>query len=82
VATTRVLQGDIGADLYPKINSSETTASYFSQSEDTVLDATCIMIYDTAANRFVSTSGYISIELPPLASVARWNSYMAKYIAW
>jgi hypothetical protein len=44
VATTRVLQGDIWADLYPKINSSETTASYFSQSEDTVLDATCIMI--------------------------------------
>jgi hypothetical protein len=82
VATTRVLQGDAGQDLYPKLNSSETTASYFSQSEDTELDATCIMIYDTADNRFVSNSGYLSIELPPLASVARWDSYMARYIGW
>jgi hypothetical protein len=82
VATASVLQGDVVQNLYPKIINAETTAGYFSQSENYVLDATCVMIYDTAANRFVSNSGYISLELPPLASVARWNSYMARYIGW
>jgi hypothetical protein len=82
VAATFVLQGDVVQDLYPKLINSETTASYFSQSEDTELNATCIMIYDTAANRFISNSGYISVELPPRGSVARWDSYMARYIGW
>jgi hypothetical protein len=82
VAATSVLQGDIVQDLYPKLINSETTASYFSQSESTVLNATCIMIYDAAASRFVSNSGYISIDLPPRGSVARWDSYMARYIGW
>ena len=53
MAASSVLQGDVVQDLYPKLISSETTASYFSQSENTVLNATCIMIYDTAASRFV-----------------------------
>jgi hypothetical protein len=80
VAATSVLQGDIVQDLYPKLINSETTASYFSQSESTVLNATCIMIYDAAASRFVSNSGYISIDLPPRGSVARWDVYVARYI--
>ncbi len=82
VAAASVLQGDVVQDLYPKLISSETTASYFSQSENTVLNATCIMIYDTAASRFVSNSGYMSVDLPPRGSVARWDSYMARYIGW
>jgi len=32
------------------------------------------MIYDTAVNRFVSNSGYLSLELPSRGSVARWES--------
>jgi hypothetical protein len=82
VPATSVLQGDVVQNLYPKLIHSETTASYFSQSDDTELNATCIMIYDTAAHRFVSNSGYLSVELPPRGSVARWESYMARYIGW
>ena len=82
VPATSVLQGDVVQNLYPKLIHSETTASYFSQSDDTELNATCIMIYDTAANRFVSNSGYLSVELPSRGSVGRWESYMARYTGW
>ena len=72
-----------GGDIYPKLIRSETTASYFSQDSQTPsLHASCIMIYDTVTSRFVSDSGYISIDLPPRGSVARWDSYMARYIGW
>jgi hypothetical protein len=82
VATMSIGQGEFGPDLDPKLNKSETTASFFSQSENAILNATCIMIYDTGTNRFVSNSGYLSLELPPLGSVARWESYLARYIGW
>jgi len=75
-------QGEFGPDLDPKLSKSETTASFFSQSENAILNATCIMIYDTASDRFVSNSGYLSLELPPLGSVAHWESYLARYIGW
>jgi hypothetical protein len=72
-----------GGDIYPKLIRSETTATYFSQDSQTPsLHASCIMIYDTVTSRFVSDSGYISIDLPPRGSVARWDSYMARYIGW
>jgi hypothetical protein len=48
-----------GGNIYPKLIKSETTASYFGQDSQTPsLRASCIMIYDTAANGFVSNSGY------------------------
>jgi hypothetical protein len=82
VATTSVLQGDVVQNLYTKFINSETTASYFSQSENTVLNATCIMIYDTATNRLINNIGYITLDLPPRGSVARWDNYTARYIGW
>jgi len=82
VDTTSVLQGDVIQNLYPELINSETTASFFGQAQNPELDASCIMIYDTVANRFVSNSGYISVDLPPRESVARWDSYMARYIGW
>jgi hypothetical protein len=82
VPATSVLQGDVVQNLYTKFINSETTASYFSQSENTVLNATCIIIYDTATNAFISDTGYISLDLPPRGSVARWDSHTARYIGW
>ncbi len=83
VATTSVSEGNIVQDLYPKLIKSETAASYFSQDSQTpVLHASCIMIYDMASKTFVSNSGYISVDLPPRGSMARWDSYMARYIGW
>ena len=71
------------ADIYRKLIKSETTSSYFGQDSQTPsLRASCIMIYDTAANGFVSNSGYLSVDLPQRGSVARWDTYMARYIGW
>ena len=72
-----------GGNIYPKLIKSETTASYFGQDSQTPsLRASCIMIYDTAANGFVSNGGYLSVDLPQRGSVARWDTYMARYIGW
>ncbi len=80
VYTTSVVQGDVNQDLYSKLMKSETTASFF--ETDSSLDASRIMIYDTATNTFVSNLGYASVDLPPRGSVARWDGYTTSYIGW
>jgi hypothetical protein len=83
VCTTSVLQADIVQDLYAKLISSETTASFFSRGEnDARMNLSYIMIYDTVTNKFVSNLGYASVDLPPRGSLARWDGYMARYIGW
>ena len=82
VDTTSVLRGDIVQPLYPLLMNSETTGSYFSQGDTSELEASCIMIYDTGANKFVGDSGYVSVDLPPRGSVAQWDRYQARYIGW
>lgn len=82
VSATRVLSYEI-QDLWPKLINSETTASFFGHGRKLTysnLDAYCIMIYDTAANRFVSNHGFVTVDLPPRGSIARWDGYMARYI--
>jgi hypothetical protein len=80
VYTTNVSQADLVQNFYSKLISSETTASYF--GTDSSLNASCIMIYDTATNNFVSNIGYVSVDLPPRGLVARWDGYSARYIGW
>ena len=80
VYTTSVDQGDVNQNLYSKLMSSETTTSFFETYSS--LNASCIMIYDTATNRFVSNLGYASVDVPPRGSVARWDGYTARYIGW
>ena len=81
VYTTSVLQADIIQDLYAKLISSETTASFFGHGDNVeLMNLSCIMIYDTVTNKFVSNLGYASVDLPPRGSLARWNGYMARYI--
>ena len=83
VYTTSVLQTEIIQDLYAKVISSETTASFFSRGEnDERTNLSCIMIYDTVTNKFVSNAGYVSIDLPPRGSLARWDGYLARYVGW
>ena len=82
VSATRVLAYEI-QDLWPKLINSETTASFFAHGKRFTysnLDAYCIMIYDTAANRFVSSHGFVTVDLPPRGSIARWDGYVARYI--
>ena len=80
VNTTSVVEGDVNQDLYSKLINSETTTSFF--DTDSSLEASCIMIYDTTTNRFVSNVGYASVDLPQRGSVARWDGYTARYIGW
>jgi hypothetical protein len=72
-----------GGDIYPELIRSETTSSYFGQDSQTPsLHASCIMIYDTVTKSFVSNSGYLSVDLPRRGSLARWDTYIARYIGW
>jgi hypothetical protein len=80
VYATSVVQGDVNQNLYSKLMSSETTSSFFETYSS--LNASCIMIYDTATNTFVSNLGYASVDLPPRGSVARWDGYAARHIGW
>jgi hypothetical protein len=80
VDTTSIVQGDVNQDLYAKLINSETTTSFFETYSS--LNASCIMIYDTATNKFVGNFGYASVDLPPRGSVAHWDGYAARYIGW
>jgi hypothetical protein len=40
------------------------------------------MIFDTRTGRFVGSGGYISVDTPPLGSVARFDGYIARYIGF
>ncbi|MBV9490829.1 MAG: hypothetical protein JO069_14090 [Verrucomicrobia bacterium] len=82
VSATKVFPSEIQG-LWPKLINSETTASFFAHGRKfnySNLNAYCIMIYDTAANRFVSNRGFVTVDLPPRGSIARWDGYMARYI--
>ena len=65
---------------------SETTASFLGRGDHkgsySELDLHGIMIYDTKAGRFVSNQGYVSVDTPPRGGVARFGSYIARYIGW
>jgi hypothetical protein len=80
VYATSVVQGDVNQNLYSKLINSETTTSFFQTYSS--LNASCIMIYDTTTDRFVSNLGYVSVDSPRGGSVARWDGYTARYIGW
>ena len=86
VETSKVFPSEVVQNLWPKLINSETTASFFSQGiEDNTysnLQLVGVMIFDTKTGRFVSNQGYISVDTPPRGSVARFGSYIARFIGW
>jgi hypothetical protein len=80
VCVTSIVQGDVNQGLYSKLINSQTTTSFFDTYSS--LNASCVMIYDTATNGFVSNQGYASVDLPSRGAIARWDGYTAKYIGW
>ena len=67
--------------LYPKLISSETTASFFSSATPyTDLQLKGVMIYDTKTGHFVGSRGYMSVDTPNPGQVARYGDYMARWI--
>jgi hypothetical protein len=85
VAASKIFPAEV-QELWPKLINSETTGSFFSHGlEDNTysdLQLTGVMIYDTATGNFVSNQGYISVDTPGRGRVARFGSYLARYIGW
>ena len=85
VETSKVFPGEV-QDLWSKLSNSETTASFFAHglknNTYSNLQLLGIMIFDTKTGHFVSNQGYISVDTPPRGSVARFGSYIARYIGW
>jgi hypothetical protein len=82
--THRLRSNKVGTEFllrtkHGEINSETTTGFFDTYSS---LNASCIMIYDSTTNRFVSNLGYVSVDLPRRGSVARWDGYTARYIGW
>jgi hypothetical protein len=85
VETSKVFPSEV-QDLWPKLINSETTGSFFSHGAKnnsySYLQLLGVMIFDTRTGHFVSNQGYISVDTPPRGSVARFASYIARYIGW
>ena len=68
----------------PKLMFSETTTSWYAhgnhQGSYSDLELIGIMIYDTKTGRFVGNQGYVSVDTPNRGGVARFGSYIARYI--
>jgi hypothetical protein len=82
VLTSKIFPGEV-QQLWQKLINSETTASYFSQRRGfSNLQLKGIMIFDTRTGSFVGQCGFISVDTPPLGRVARFDSYLARYIGF
>jgi hypothetical protein len=83
IETSKVFPSEVQL-LWPKLINSETTASFFSQKRGgfSNLQLKCILIYDTRNGHFVSNRGIISVDKPPLGSIARFDDYIARYIGF
>jgi hypothetical protein len=83
VVTSKIFPGEVQL-LWPKLINSETTASFFSQRRGgfSNLQLKGVMIFDTRKSRVVGNCGFISVDTPPLGSVARFGEYIARYIGF
>ena len=85
VETSKVFPSEVVQSLWPKLINSETTASFFSHGKRNSysnLQLLGVMIFDTRTGCFVNNQGYIAVDTPPRGGVARFGSYIARYIGW
>lgn len=71
-------------DLWPKLMSSETTASVFSHGDEDLSMSDFVLygvvIFDTRTGHLVSTGGYVVANLPARGEIARFGSTFARFI--
>ena len=83
VETSKIFPGEV-QNLYPKLIDSETTGSFFSHGLDqqtySDLQLRGIMIFDLRTSHIVGNRGFISVDTPPRGSLARFDTYIARYI--
>jgi hypothetical protein len=82
IDTTKLLEGEIVQDLWPKLINSAHTTSFFARGAEGYpeLDIYCVMIFDTNSGKFVSNQGYAVVDFPPRGQVARFGNYFARFI--
>src|SRR5262249_29180988 len=82
IDTTKLLEGEIVQDLWPKLIRSAHTTSFFAASLDQYpqVNIYCVMIFDTNTGNFVSNQGYAIVDFPPKGQVARFGNYVARFI--
>jgi hypothetical protein len=83
VETSKVFESESVQNLYAKLLYSETRDSFFGRSVGRHrgrVDLKGIMILDIRTGRFVSARGYVCVDTPPRGRVARFGSYIARYI--
>jgi hypothetical protein len=82
IDTTKLLEGEIVQDLWPKLINSAHTTSFFAGSleEYPQVNIYCVMIFDTNPGKFVSNQGYAIVDFPRKGQVARFGNYVARFI--
>jgi hypothetical protein len=83
VETSKIFESEIVQDLYAKLINSKTSATFFANSAGrhrSAVDLKGIMIFDIRTGHFVSARGYVSVDTPPRGRVARFGTYIARYI--
>src|SRR5262249_43527720 len=81
IDTTKLLEGEIVQDLWPKLINSPHTISFFAGSLEKALQVRiyCVMIFDTNTGKFVSNQGYAIVDFPRRGQVARFGHYVARF---
>jgi hypothetical protein len=82
IDTTKLLEGEIVQDLWPKLIGSQHTTSFFAGSLEKYpqVNIYCVMIFDTNTGKLVSNQGYAFVDFPAKGQVVRFGNYVARFI--
>jgi hypothetical protein len=82
IDTTKLLDGEIVQDLWPKLVGSPHTTSFFAGNAGEYNQGSiyCVMIFDTNTGKLVSTQGYAFVDTPAKGQVVRFGNYVARFI--
>jgi hypothetical protein len=83
VETSKIFESEIVQDLWPKLINAETTSSFFAGAAGAHrarVDLKGVMIFDARTGHFVSGRGYVAVDTPRRGQVARFGTYLARYI--
>jgi hypothetical protein len=82
IDATKLLEGEIVQDLWPKLINSAHTTAFFAGSLEKYpqVNIYCVMIFDTNTGKFVSNQGYAFVDFPRKGQVVRFGNYVARFI--
>jgi hypothetical protein len=82
IDSTKLLDGEIVQDLWPKLVGSPHTTSFFAGSSGEYNQGSiyCVMIFDINTGKLASNQGYAIVDSPAKGQVARFGTYVARFI--